>query len=54
MRPDLNPGGERSAYFPLKFMAPSNEANRSGINEDVYADPEHRIAMNLARDSGSP
>ena len=22
MRPDLNPGGERSAYFPLKFMAP--------------------------------
>jgi signal transduction histidine kinase len=54
MRPDLNPGGERSAYFPLKFMAPSNEANRSGINEDVYADPEHRIAMDQARDSGSP
>jgi signal transduction histidine kinase len=54
MRPDLNPGGERSAYFPLKFMAPSNEANRSGINEDVYADPEHRIAMDKARDSGSP
>ena len=54
MRPDLNPGGERSAYFPLKFMAPSNEANRSGINEDVYADPEHRSAMDEARDSGSP
>jgi signal transduction histidine kinase len=35
-------------------MAPSNEANRSGINEDVYADPEHRIAMDQARDSGSP
>jgi len=54
MRPDLNPGGERSAYFPLKFMAPSNEANRRGINEDVFADPEHRIAMDQARDSGSP
>ena len=54
MRPDLNPGGERSAYFPLKFMAPSNEANRSGINEDVYADPQHRIAMDKARNSGLP
>ena len=54
MRPDLNPGGERSAYFPLKFMAPSNEANRSVINEDVYADPQHRIAMDKARNSGLP
>jgi signal transduction histidine kinase len=54
LRPDLNPGGERSAYFPLKFMAPSNEANRRRVNLDVYADPAHRSAMDRARDSGSP
>jgi signal transduction histidine kinase len=54
LRPDLNPGGERSAYFPLKFMAPSNEANQRRGNLDVYADPAHRIAMDRARDSGSP
>jgi signal transduction histidine kinase len=54
LRPDLNPGGERSAYFPLKFIAPSNEANRRRINLDVYADSAHRTAMDAARDSGSP
>ena len=54
LRPDLNPGGERAAYFPLKFMAPFNEANRVGINYDAYTDPAHRVAMDRARDSGSP
>src|SRR5215208_2993165 len=54
LRPDLNPGGERSAYFPLTFMAPSNEANRRRVNLDVYADPAHRSAMDQARDSGLP
>jgi signal transduction histidine kinase len=54
LRPDLNPGGERPAYFPLEFVGPSSEANRRGINQDVYADPAHRAAMDEARDSGSP
>ena len=54
LRPDLNPGGERAAYFPLKFMAPSNEANRVRINYDAYTDPTHQIAMDRARDSGLP
>ena len=54
LRPDLNPGGERTAYFPLKFMAPSSEPNRIRINYDWYADPAHRVAMDRARDSGSP
>jgi signal transduction histidine kinase len=54
LRPDLKPGGERSAYFPLKFVAPSNEANRRRVNLDVYADSAHRSAMDAARDSGSP
>jgi signal transduction histidine kinase len=48
------PSGERPAYYPLKFVAPSNEPNRSTINYDAYSDPAHQAAMNRARDTGSP
>src|SRR5215212_8615841 len=48
------PSGERSAYFPLEFVAPSNEANRRMIDYDVYSDPVHRSAMDRARDTDSP
>jgi signal transduction histidine kinase len=54
MRPDLDPGGERSAYFPLTLVAPLDRANLNIIDHDYYADPAHRAAMNQARDSGSP
>ena len=54
MRPDLDPGGERSAYFPLALVAPSEEANLSMINQDAYTDPAHKVAMDEARDTGSP
>ncbi len=48
------PDGERSAYFPLKFVAPSFEANRKMINYDVYSDPAHCSVMDRARDIGEP
>jgi signal transduction histidine kinase len=48
------PNGERSAYFPLEFVAPSNEANRTMIGYDAYSDPTHRSAMDRARDTDSP
>jgi signal transduction histidine kinase len=54
MRPDLDPGGERSAYFPLTRVAPSNEANLRLINQDAYTYPAHAAAMEEARDTGSP
>jgi signal transduction histidine kinase len=54
MRPDLHPGGERSAYFPLTLVAPLNAANLNIINHDYYTDPAHRTAMDQARDLGSP
>ena len=50
--PETN--GERSAYFPLKFVAPSYEANRKMINYDTYTDPTHRSVMDRARDTASP
>jgi signal transduction histidine kinase len=54
MRPDLDPGGERSAYFPLMLVAPLDRANLNMIDHDYYTDPAHRAAMNQARDSDSP
>jgi signal transduction histidine kinase len=54
MRPDLDPGGERSAYFPLALVAPTDEANLSLINQDAYTEQAHRVAMDRARDTGSP
>ena len=48
------PNGERAAYFPLEFVAPSNEANRRMLGYDAYSDPTHRSAMDRARDTGSP
>ncbi|MGH3145643.1 MAG: ATP-binding protein, partial [Rubrobacter sp.] len=53
-RPDLDPGGERDAYFPLALMAPSNAANRSVLNRDEYTDPAHRAAMDRAWETGGP
>jgi CHASE1-domain containing sensor protein len=48
------PDGERSAYFPLKFVGPSFEANQKMINYDPYSDPTHRSVMDRARDTGEP
>jgi signal transduction histidine kinase len=48
------PDGESSAYFPLKFVGPSYEANQKMINYDAYSDPAHRSVMDQARDTGEP
>jgi signal transduction histidine kinase len=47
-------GDERSAYFPLEFVAPASEANRRMLGYDAYSDPAHRSAMDQARDTGKP
>jgi signal transduction histidine kinase len=54
LRPDLDPGGERSAYFPLALVAPTDKANLNMIDQDAYTDPAHKVAMDQARDTGSP
>ena len=48
------PDGERAAYFPREFVAPSNEVNRRMLGYDAYSDPVYRSAMDRARDTGSP
>ena len=54
MRPDLNPGGERSVYFPLTRTGPLDEANKSMLNYDLYTEDVHKKTMDRARDSGEP
>jgi serine phosphatase RsbU (regulator of sigma subunit)/CHASE1-domain containing sensor protein/anti-sigma regulatory factor (Ser/Thr protein kinase) len=54
MRPNLNPGGERSVYFPLTRTGPLGKANQSMLNYDFYTEDVHKKTMDLARDSGEP
>jgi serine phosphatase RsbU (regulator of sigma subunit)/CHASE1-domain containing sensor protein/anti-sigma regulatory factor (Ser/Thr protein kinase) len=54
LRPDLFPGEERPAYYPIIYTGPLDEANKSTLNYDFYAEAVHREAMNQARDTGSP
>lgn len=56
-RPDpvIRPGGpERYTYLPIEYVEPLNEVNRRLIGQDLYADPDHRVAMDQARDTGDP
>jgi signal transduction histidine kinase len=54
MRPDLDPGGERKAYFPITYVGPLDEANANMLSHDFYAEATHRGVMDRARDTGSP
>ncbi|HEV2093645.1 MAG TPA: CHASE domain-containing protein [Rubrobacter sp.] len=54
LRPDLDPGGERPVYFPVRLAAPVDDANRDMFGRDAYVDPVNRAAMDRARDDGLP
>ena len=54
LRPDLDPGGDRSGYFPITYIGPLDEANTEMLNYDFYAEAVHREAMDRARDAGAP
>ena len=54
LSPDVEPGQERPAYFPVVYVGPPNGANTSMLNNDLYAYSAHRSAMDQARDTGSP
>jgi serine phosphatase RsbU (regulator of sigma subunit)/CHASE1-domain containing sensor protein/anti-sigma regulatory factor (Ser/Thr protein kinase) len=54
LHPDLVPGGERRVYFPITYIGPLDAANQERLNYDFYADPVHREASDLARDTGEP
>ena len=54
LRPDLDPGGERSTYFPVTYAGPLDGANANLLGYDFYAEPTHRVAMDRSRDTGAP
>ncbi len=53
-RPNLDPGGERSVYFPVTYIGPSNDANDTLLNQDLHANPVHREALIRAVETGEP
>ncbi len=54
LRSDLDPGGERSAYFPITYTGPLDGSNANLLGYDFYAEPTHRLGMDHARDTGVP
>ncbi len=54
LHPDLVPGGERRVYFPITYIGPLDAANQERLHYDFYADPVHREASDLARDTAKP
>ncbi|CAN5898415.1 hypothetical protein BH23ACT11_BH23ACT11_17940 [soil metagenome] len=54
LTPQVEAGGERTAYFPVVYVGPSDRANSSVLSNDLYTEAEHRRAMNRARDTSRP
>ncbi len=51
----VRPGGERAEYYPIEYVEPMNAANESLLGYDAYREePEHRVTMDRARDTGEP
>jgi signal transduction histidine kinase len=50
----VRPAEPRVEYFPTMLLEPSNKANRSLIGFDLATDPNQRMAIERARDSGLP
>ncbi|MEP7156844.1 MAG: CHASE domain-containing protein [Betaproteobacteria bacterium] len=50
----VRPEGAREEYFPIAWVEPMDERNRSVMGFDVFSEPVRRDAMTLARDSGKP
>src|SRR4051812_26215382 len=53
-RSPLRPEGERSVYFPMTYVEPLDKVNQNLLGYDAYTRPEHRDAMDRARDTGRP
>ncbi|MCP5161617.1 MAG: EAL domain-containing protein [Hahellaceae bacterium] len=48
----VSPQGHRSEYHPVVFLEPSTQRNRRAYGYDAFGDPSHRMAMEIARDTG--
>ena len=48
----VRPPGPRDSFAPITYVAPTIAATRGELGDDPLADPERRVAMLQARDSG--
>ena len=48
----VRPPGPRDSFAPITYVAPAIAATRGELGDDPLADPERRVAMLQARDSG--
>jgi diguanylate cyclase (GGDEF)-like protein len=51
---NIHPGGERESYAAIVQREPGMIADKALLGLDVWANPERRVAMERARDSGMP
>lgn len=48
------PAGERSRYFPIRFIQPATPENNRVLGFDLYTEPVRRAAVDAALRSGLP
>ncbi|HEY0455399.1 MAG TPA: CHASE domain-containing protein, partial [Verrucomicrobiae bacterium] len=50
----IRPPGQRAEYFPVTYLEPRNRANLGAFGFDMFSEPNRRLAMEQARDTGQP
>ncbi|WP_246069505.1 bifunctional diguanylate cyclase/phosphodiesterase [Marinobacter piscensis] len=50
----VTPPGERPFYYPVVYLEPASEHNRTALGYDAFSDAKHRDAMVRSRDYGVP
>jgi len=50
----LLPDSERNEYHAIVYLEPQDPRNRAGLGFDMSVEPERRLPMELARDTGLP
>lgn len=50
---NINPEGERDAYYPIVFIEPFNEINQRAFGYDMFSEDIRREAMSRARDTNT-
>lgn len=50
----VKPLGTGPYYYPMVYLEPGTDRNRRALGYDAFSDPDHRLAMELARDEARP
>jgi len=50
----VKPLGTGPYYYPMVYLEPGTDRNQRALGYDAFSDPDHRLAMELARDEARP